>query len=72
MLCPYCQGEMEFLLPDQAAQVLNVPVQTVRRWLREGRFPGSARIDVRGRKVWRIPVTAVLPLLEGRLDAVAH
>ena len=65
MRCPYCQGEMEFLLPNQAAELLRTTVQTVRRWLREGRFPGATLVDVRGRKVWRIPTTAVLPLLEG-------
>lgn len=64
MECPYCGNEMNFLLPDQAAQLLHVPVQTIRRWLREGRFPGAAQADVRGRKVWRIPTTAVIPLLE--------
>ena len=63
MECPYCHNEMDFLLPDQVAEILNAPPQTVRRWLREGRFPGAARINMRGRKVWRIPVTAVLPLL---------
>ena len=66
MECPYCGNDMPFLLPDQTAQLLRVPVQTVRRWLRENRFPGAEMVSVRGRKVWRIPTTAVLPLLEGR------
>jgi excisionase family DNA binding protein len=65
MECPYCGNEMQFLLPDQTAQLLRVPVQTIRRWLREQRLPGE-QVSVRGRKVWRIPVTAVLPLMEGR------
>ena len=66
MKCPYCGGESEYLLPEQTAQLLNVPVQTVRRWLRENRFPNAVKADVRGRKVWRIPAAAVIAILEGR------
>ena len=65
MQCPYCGGEMDFLLPQQAAQLMNVPVQTVRRWLRENRFPGADQANVRGRKVWRIPVSAIKTIMEG-------
>lgn len=66
MQCPYCGNETNYLLPEQVSQLLNVPVQTVRRWLRDNRFPGAEKADIRGRKVWRIPATAVLPLVEGR------
>jgi excisionase family DNA binding protein len=64
--CPYCGGETDFLLPQQVAQLMNVPVQTVRRWLRENRFPGAEQKNIRGRKVWAIPQKAVMPLLEVR------
>lgn len=63
-ICPFCENEMDYLLPDQVAQLLRVPSQTVRRWLREGRFNGAELKDVRGRKVWRIPATVIVPLLE--------
>lgn len=63
-ICPFCDSEMPYLLPDMVAQLMHVPIQTVRRWLREGRFNGAELVNVRGRKVWRIPTTAVLPLLE--------
>ena len=66
MKCPYCGGEAEFLLPEQVAQLMHVPVQTVRRWLRDNRFPGAVKTDVRGRKVWRIPQVSVVNILEGR------
>ncbi len=66
MQCPYCGNSTEFLLPTQAAQLLNVPVQTVRRWLRENRFPGAEMVDIRGRKVWRIPSSTIVTILEGR------
>lgn len=65
MKCPYCGNETQYLLPDQTAQLLNVPVQTVRRWLRENRFPGATKANVRGREVWQIPSSAVVPLLQG-------
>lgn len=57
---------MDFLLPTQVAQLMNVPVQTIRRWLKENRFPGAEQVDVRGRKVWRVPASAVIAILEGR------
>ena len=66
MQCPYCGNEADFLLPQQAAQLMGVPVQTVRRWLRENRFPGAELANIRGRKVWRIPTSAVVTILEGR------
>lgn len=66
MQCPYCGGEMSFLLPQHVAQLLDVPLQTVRRWIREGRFPGAEKIDVRGRMVWRVPTSAVVKILEGK------
>ena len=66
MKCPYCGSEAEFLLPEQVAQLMHVPVQTVRRWLRDNRFPGAVKTDVRGRKVWRIPQVSVVNILEGR------
>lgn len=66
MQCPYCGSEATWLLPEQVGQLLNVPVQTVRRWLRENRFPGATKANVRGRKVWRIPADAVVTILEGQ------
>lgn len=66
MKCPYCGSEAEYLLPEQVAQLMNVPVPTVRRWLRDNRFPGAVKANVRGRKVWRIPAVAVAVILEGR------
>lgn len=64
--CPYCGNESDFLLPQQVGQLMNVPTQTVRRWLRENRFPGAEMKNIRGRKVWAIPATAVVPLLQER------
>ena len=66
MQCPYCGNSTDFLLPTQVAQLMNVPVQTIRRWLKEERFPGAEMADIRGRKVWRIPAASVETILEGR------
>lgn len=65
MQCPYCGNTTDFMLPEQVAQLLNVPVQTIRRWLKDGRFPGSEKADIRGRQVWRIPTKTVETLLKG-------
>lgn len=65
MKCPYCGSEATYLLPEQVAQLMNVPVQTVRRWLRDNHFPGASKVSVRGRKVWRIPTSTVIAILEG-------
>lgn len=62
VFCPYCDSETTWMTPNQVACGLGRPVQTIRRWLRGGRFPGAQIIVVSGRKVWRIPMTAVVPL----------
>ncbi len=65
MICPYCGNKANYLLPEQAAQLMGVPVQTIRRWLRENHFPGATKVNVRGRKVWRIPAQAVIDIIGG-------
>jgi excisionase family DNA binding protein len=63
--CPYCGNPTDFLLPAQVAQLLKVPVQTVRRWIREGRLPAE-KTNVRGREIWKVPTSVIIPLLQGK------
>jgi excisionase family DNA binding protein len=50
------------LTPDEAARILKVSPQTVRRWLRDGSIKGT---KVGGGKLWRISQTTI----EGYLKA---
>lgn len=62
--CPYCGGPMDFLTVTQVAEVLGVSRKTVRKYVAQGRFPGTETLyKVRARKEFRIPATAVLPLV---------
>jgi excisionase family DNA binding protein len=65
VVCPYCGGEMEYLTVSQVAQVLGLSGKTVRKYIRQNRFPGT--ITTRGvtsPMMYRVPATAVLPLIK--------
>jgi len=63
--CPYCGQEMKYITTPIAAQLLGVSVQTVRRRCRMGWYPGSKFVPgIHKDGVWRIPVSAVLPMLK--------
>jgi len=49
------------LTPDEAARILKVSPQTVRRWLRDGSIKGT---KVGGGKLWRISQTTIESYLE--------
>jgi len=66
--CQFCDSPTDWLTMKQTAALLGEPKSTVQRWLRAGRFPGAEK--VRGRSgapwIWRVPATAVLPLVQGK------
>ncbi len=45
----------EYFTPEEVAAQLKYDVQTIRRYLREGRFPSSIKIN----GSWRIPAAEV-------------
>ena len=52
----------ELLGVEQVADYLGFQPETVRTWLRQGRFAGAVRI---GRR-WRVPLAAVEAVAAGR------
>lgn len=64
-MCPYCGGPVEYLTVGQAAQVLGVSKKTIRRRIQKGHLPGTEiAYNVWAPKTYRIPASAVLPLVE--------
>jgi len=61
--CPYCGADSKYLTPLQASRLLDTTETTVRRWCREGRLPAEQVQITKRIAQWRIPVTAVLPLI---------
>ncbi len=51
----------QVLTPDEAARILKVSPQTVRRWLRDGSIKGT---KVGGGKLWRISQATIDNFLE--------
>lgn len=43
----------------EAADLLGVSPKTVRRWLRDGRFPGAEKTTENGGGEWRIPAREI-------------
>lgn len=65
--CPFCGNETEFMTTGQVSQLLGMSRQTVLRYVREGRFPGTTK-EANGMQpeCYRIPTSAVLPLAQAR------
>jgi hypothetical protein len=67
--CPYCGQECEFLTAEQVGQLLGWKPNTVRRKINQGLFPGAVFVQgIHKTGMWRVPISTVLPLLEGRND----
>jgi predicted DNA-binding transcriptional regulator AlpA len=63
--CPFCGHETDFLTVTQVAQLLGMSEQNVRYKIKQGHFDGAITVaGITSAKMWRIPTTAVLPLLE--------
>lgn len=60
--CLWCEQETEYLTVDQAAKALQIPAQTVRRWIREGRLKAET-VEVRHRKEYRLREAQILALI---------
>lgn len=70
ILCEYCGNPTTFLSLKAAGRLLHRDPKTMRKYLDQGRFPGSVLVwKGTGRQAWRIPVTAILPLLQDQEDS---
>ncbi|UCC83476.1 MAG: helix-turn-helix domain-containing protein [Gemmatimonadota bacterium] len=61
-------GEGFMTVADLATWISGVSESTVRRWLRDGRFPGAWQLD---NGEWRIPRTAAVEFVENRKPAAS-
>jgi len=66
--CEFCGNPTEWLTTRQVSRVLGVSLKTVRKYIDQGRFPGTVRIPgiVQGSTIFKIPASAVVPLVTGR------
>ena len=70
--CPFCGHETDFISAARAAQLLGVTHKTVRRYISQNRFPGSSKVNTEHGETWRIPVTAIAPLIRERQGYASH
>jgi ribosomal protein S14 len=64
--CEFCGAPTDYLTTTQVAKLFGVSRLTVRKWIKRGRFPGTELIqELNTQGVYKIPASAVLPLLEG-------
>lgn len=62
--CPYCDNETDFLTTKQVGELLGRDDATIRSKIKQGHFPGAIEVKgIHSRGMWRIPTSAVLPLL---------
>lgn len=63
--CPFCGHETDFLTTKQVGQLLGIEATTVRYKIKQGHFPGAVEVKgIHKTGMWKIPTSAVLPLLE--------
>lgn len=68
--CPYCDGPVQHLSAKQVARLLGVSHQMVSKYIAQGRFPGTEKVrGVTTPWIYKIPVSAVLPMIEARNEA---
>lgn len=60
--CSFCGSATEYLTAEQVARLMGKEKRTITRWCESGRIPGEMVI-VRKRRMWRIPATAIAPLI---------
>lgn len=64
--CTWCGQDTDLMTTTQVARLFGVSERAVRGWCRRGRFNGATHIPrlTSSRGIWRIPASAVLPLLQ--------
>jgi excisionase family DNA binding protein len=68
--CPFCGHETDFMTSGQVAQLLGISKETVLRYVKAGRFPGTTKETTGVQpETYRIPASAVLPLAQERQEA---
>lgn len=70
--CEFCGSPSEYMTARQAARALGLSARTVIKYIHQGRF--GANVDkvngVHTNGEWRIPTSAVLPLMEANDEAL--
>jgi hypothetical protein len=65
--CPACDGDVDWVVPSRAAEILGVSDRHVRTLISEGAFPGAVKVNPTGQAAfWKIPLAAVQARLEAR------
>jgi hypothetical protein len=65
--CPSCDGDVDWVVPSRAAEILGVSDRHVRALISEGAFPGAVKVNPIGQAAfWRIPLASVQARLEAR------
>lgn len=54
----------DYLTTYEVAELFDVTIMTVSRWIRKGHLPGSFKTGLGKANAWRIPKTAVVEFVE--------
>ncbi len=70
VFCEMCGHPSEFMSSKQVARFLGTTQKTIRKYIDDGRFPGTVKIKGHTSPwAYKIPITAVLPLAQELKDA---
>lgn len=63
--CDFCGKPSDYISLHKAAVLLGVTTRTMRKYVLQGRFPGTEKVKGKYTAfVYRIPVSSLLPLLQ--------
>lgn len=63
--CEFCGNPTEWISAKRAAKLLGISQKTIRKHIHQGRFPGTEKVPGVGGPIYRIPASALVPLLKG-------
>ena len=64
VFCEFCGQPSQFMTAGQVARALGLAPKTIRKYIKQGRFPGTTKMGgEHNNGEYRIPVTAVVPLM---------
>ena len=67
VFCEFCGAPTDWMTTAQVARLFGVSQTVVRKYIKQGRFPGTMKVaGMTSPMSYKIPAAAVIPLIEAK------